>query len=71
MARIGRFHSSLKPPVVIVDAQDEETSRAVGDLLPGARIVRQSKPDGVANALLLAQLFGEALRYALGRDQTI
>jgi dTDP-glucose pyrophosphorylase len=55
VARIGRFHSSPKPPVVIVDAQDEETPRALGHLLPGARIVRQSMPDGVANALLLAQ----------------
>jgi dTDP-glucose pyrophosphorylase len=53
--RIGRFHSSPKPPVVVVDAQDQDTPEALVNLLPGARIVRQPRPDGVANALLLAQ----------------
>jgi dTDP-glucose pyrophosphorylase len=55
IARMSRFHSSSKPPVVIVDAQDHDTPEALVDLLPGARVVHQSQPDGVANALLLAQ----------------
>lgn len=55
VAHIGRFHSSPKPPVVVVDAQDRETPEALANLLPGTRVVHQPQPDGVANALLLAQ----------------
>jgi dTDP-glucose pyrophosphorylase len=55
VSQIGRFHSSPKPPVVIVDAQDEETPRALLHLFPGVQVVHQPQPDGVANALLLAQ----------------
>jgi dTDP-glucose pyrophosphorylase len=55
ISHIGRFHSSAKPPVVIVDAQDRETPEALAVLLPEGHIVRQPQPDGVANALLLAQ----------------
>ena len=55
ISHIGRFHSSSKPPVVVVDAQDQETPDALVDLLPGACVVHQPQPDGVANALLLAQ----------------
>ena len=35
VSQIGRFHSSSKPPVVIVDAQDKETPATLLDLLPG------------------------------------
>ena len=55
ISQIAPFHSSRKPPLVIVDAQDEETPQALAELLPAARIVRQPEPDGVANALLLAR----------------
>jgi len=48
------LHTSAKAPIVIVDAQDGETPAAVSSLLPEVRIVRQARPDGVANALLLA-----------------
>jgi dTDP-glucose pyrophosphorylase len=64
VAQIGRFHSSRKPPVVVVDAQDTETPEALVDLLPGARVVNQRRPDGVANALLLAQPFLDDLLIA-------
>jgi dTDP-glucose pyrophosphorylase len=57
VACIGPFHSSAKPPVVIIDAQDEETPGELARLIPGARLIRQAQPDGVANALLLAQPF--------------
>jgi dTDP-glucose pyrophosphorylase len=55
ISRVGCFHSSHKPPVVIVDAEDHETPQRLADLLPGACVVEQPRPDGVANALLLAQ----------------
>lgn len=55
VSQIGRFHTSPKPPVVVVDAHDQDTPEALADLLPGARVVHQPQPDGVANALLLAQ----------------
>jgi dTDP-glucose pyrophosphorylase len=55
VSQVGRFHTSPKPPVVVVDAQDQKTPEALADLLPGARFVHQPQPDGVANALLLAQ----------------
>jgi dTDP-glucose pyrophosphorylase len=55
VSQIGRFHTSPKPPVVIVDAHDQDTPEALADLLPGAQVVHQPQPDGVANALLLAQ----------------
>jgi dTDP-glucose pyrophosphorylase len=55
VSQIGRFHTSPKPPIVVVDAQDQDTPEALADLLPGARVVLQPQPDGVANALLLAQ----------------
>jgi glucose-1-phosphate thymidylyltransferase len=54
---IGGLHSSESPPVVIIDAQDTDTPEALSHLLPEARLVHQSQPDGVANALLLAQPF--------------
>jgi len=41
ISRIAPFHSSLKPPIVIVDQQDEETPRALKHLLPEARVVHQ------------------------------
>lgn len=50
-----RHHDSLRPPVVIVDAADGITSAAIKKQLPLARIIRQPRPDGVANALLLAE----------------
>ena len=49
------LHRSQLPPVVIVDAADEETPRAVDEQLPAVRVVRQPHPDGVANAILLAR----------------
>ena len=52
---LAGFHTSAKPPIVIVDARDQETPAAVTSLLPTARIVRQPRPDGVANALLLPE----------------
>jgi dTDP-glucose pyrophosphorylase len=55
VSHIARFHTSPKPPVVVVDARDQKTPKALEDLLPGARVVHQQQPDGVANALLLAQ----------------
>jgi dTDP-glucose pyrophosphorylase len=67
ISRIAPFHSSPKPPLVIVDQQDEETPRALRHLLPEARIVHQPQPDGVANALLLAQpLLDRMMIVALG-----
>src|SRR5712691_7812351 len=67
VSQIGRFHSSSKPPVVIVDGQDHETPAALAELLPGTRIVHQPRPDGVANALLLAQpLLDEVAIVTLG-----
>jgi choline kinase len=55
VAQIGRLHSSRKPPVVVVDAQDTETPDAPVDLLPGARVVNQLQPDGVAKRATLGQ----------------
>jgi NDP-sugar pyrophosphorylase family protein len=67
VSHIGRFHVSPKPPVVIVDAEDQDTPEALVDLLPGARVVHQPQPDGVANALLLAQpLLDEGAIVTLG-----
>ena len=43
--------------VRIVDARDMQTPAAVAASLPRVQVVRQPKPDGVANALLLAQPF--------------
>lgn len=57
VARFAPLHQSARPPVVIVSSDDDETPRAVARLLPGARIVPQPRPDGVANALLLAEPF--------------
>ena len=65
--RIAPYHSSRNPPVVIVDQYDAETPRAVQHLLPSARIIRQPRPDGVANALLLAApLLDDRVLVALG-----
>jgi dTDP-glucose pyrophosphorylase len=65
--RLGPLHRSLRPPVVIVDASDGETPGAVRDLLPSAQLVRQTRPDGVANALLLARpCLDDAVLVALG-----
>ena len=65
--RFGPLHRSTKPPVVIVDAEDEEMPRAVEALLPGARLVVQREADGVANALLFAQpLLDDAVIVTLG-----
>jgi glucose-1-phosphate thymidylyltransferase len=50
-------HTSAKPPIVVIDARDRETPAAIASLLPAARVVRQDRPDGVANALLLAEPF--------------
>jgi dTDP-glucose pyrophosphorylase len=52
---IGTFHSSKRPPVAIVDAHDAETPSALDPLIPDVQLVRQPTPDGVANALLLAE----------------
>jgi dTDP-glucose pyrophosphorylase len=54
---VGALHRSAAPPVVIVDARDAETPSALKALRPDARIIRQPHPDGVANALLLAERF--------------
>ena len=48
-------HRSSQPPIAIVDHNDALTPDAVGMKLRDARIVRQPRPDGVANALLLAE----------------
>src|SRR5438105_5501590 len=65
--RFASFHRSKKPPVVIVDADDGQTPRAVDVLLPGARVVAQRHADGVANALLLAQpMLDETVLVTLG-----
>src|SRR5713101_1534740 len=67
VARIGPYHSSAQPPILIVDAHDEETPRIAHVLLPDARLIRQPRPDGVANALLLAVPFlDDVLIVALG-----
>ena len=55
VAFVGGFHRSKKPPVVIIDARDEQTPQALRQLLPDACVVRQGDPDGVANTLILAQ----------------
>ena len=55
VTRIGPYHTSARPPIVIVDANDRETPDVVAARLPRAAIVRQRRPDGVANALLLAR----------------
>jgi dTDP-glucose pyrophosphorylase len=66
-AGIGRLHSSPQPPLVIVDAADDATPRVASECLPGAVIVRQPRPDGVANALLLAEpLMDDLVLVALG-----
>ena len=57
VASVGAFHDSARPPLVIIDAQDDETPLALTALLPTARVIRQAQPDGVANALLLAEPF--------------
>src|SRR5690242_19268425 len=57
VSKIGPFHTSTRPPVVVVDRGDELTPRALTSLLPNATIVRQPVPDGVASALLLARPF--------------
>jgi dTDP-glucose pyrophosphorylase len=57
VSRFAPLHSSRRPPVVIVSSDDAETPQAVAPLLPGAHIVYQPWPDGVANALLLSQPF--------------
>src|SRR5437762_2818469 len=57
VAFVGAFHDSARPSLVIIDAQDDETPLALTALLPTARVVRQAQPDGVANALLLAEPF--------------
>ena len=54
---MGRLHTSHHPPVVIIDAQDHDTPGALNQLLPNAHVIPQPQPDGVANALLLAQPF--------------
>ena len=65
--RFRPVHRSTKPPVVIVDAEDEEMPGVVATLLPGARLVVQPEADGVANALLLAQpLLDEVVIVTLG-----
>src|SRR5689334_12659634 len=51
------FHQSRRPPIVILDAEDRDSPEAVRRLIPAARIVRQPEPDGVANAILLAEPF--------------
>ena len=64
---IGGLHSSLRAPVVIVDAQDSETPAAVAMLTPQAQVVRHPEPGGVANALLLAEAYlDECVVVALG-----
>ena len=55
--RLSGLHRSNRPPLVIVDAHDRETSDAVHHLLPSVQILPQQQPDGVANALLLARPF--------------
>src|SRR5439155_6499801 len=57
VASVGAFHDSARPPIVIVDAQDDETPHALTALLRTAQVIRQAQPDGVANALLLAEPF--------------
>ena len=52
---VRAFHDSARPPIVIVDARDNETPLALTALVPAAHAIRQAKPDGVANALLLAE----------------
>jgi dTDP-glucose pyrophosphorylase len=51
---IGSLHTSALDPIVIVDRQDRETPAVLPALVPRARMVTQPRPDGVANALLLA-----------------
>jgi glucose-1-phosphate thymidylyltransferase len=57
LAAIRGLGVSMTRSVVIVDAADKETRHVVTALLPGTRVVIQPEPDGVANALLLAQPF--------------
>ena len=52
---LAGVHTSAKPPIVVIDALDRETPAVIGALLPAARLVRQQRPDGVANALLLVE----------------
>jgi dTDP-glucose pyrophosphorylase len=67
VASVGAFHDSARPPIVIVDARDDETPLVLAVLLPAARVVRQAQPDGVANALLLAEPFlDDVVLVALG-----
>src|SRR5438093_8940792 len=65
------IHTSAKPPIVIIDAQDRETPAAVDSLLPSARVVRQEQPDGVANALVLAEPFMDEVVCAVLGDMFI
>lgn len=57
VGHFGGLRTSEKPPVVIVDAKDTDMLEALSQLLPEARVVAQARPDGVANALLLARPF--------------
>jgi dTDP-glucose pyrophosphorylase len=52
---LAGVHTSARPPIVIVDANDRETPAAIASLMPSATLVRQAQPDGVANALLVAE----------------
>lgn len=62
------YHRSAKPPIAIVDERDALTPAAITARLPRARIVRQPRPDGVANALLLAEPFMDDLVLAVLGD---
>jgi NDP-sugar pyrophosphorylase family protein len=67
VATLSRLHRSSKPPVVIVDSSDRETPSVARALVPQASIVTQPRPDGVANALLLAEhLLDELILVTLG-----
>jgi dTDP-glucose pyrophosphorylase len=57
VAAIRGLGVSMTRSVVIVDSGDKETPHVATALLPGIRVVIQPEPDGVANALILAQPF--------------
>ena len=67
VAQFAPLHRSSKPPLVIVAAGDDETPRVASALLPGAHVVAQAQPDGVANVLLMVQpLLDEYVIVTLG-----
>lgn len=55
MRQLLPYHAASAPPVFVVAGDDEHVARFARARCPGAAIVRQAAPDGVANAMLCAR----------------